>query len=435
MQPLADRIRPVTLDDFYGQQHLVGEQGIVRKNISRGFIPSFLLWGPPGVGKTTLAGIIAHLLDRPYYTLSAVDSGVKQLREIIEKADKSRVLDHGSPLLFIDEIHRFSKSQQDSLLNAVEKGKITLIGATTENPSFEVISPLLSRMQVYRMNPLSEKELTEIIDRALKTDPYLSKLKIRYVDYTSLIKFGGGDARRTLNLLEQVAHQANDGSNEVRFTEDIIRETARVNPMNYDKKGEQHYDMISAFIKSVRGGDPDAAIYWLARMLNGGEDPVFIARRLIILASEDIGLANPNALLLANNCFQAVHHIGMPEARIPLAQTTIYLATSPKSNSAYTAINKAMAKVKNSESHIVPLHLRNAPTKLMRDMDYGKEYKYPHNYPGHFTRQSYLPEEIKGTQFYQPQNNQAEKRIQEQLNKWWNHPNQSKKDGKTTREP
>ncbi len=432
MQPLADRVRPVTLDEFYGQKHLVGEDGIIRKNLSKGFIPSFLLWGPPGVGKTTLAGILAHQLDRPYYTLSAVDSGVKQLREIIEKADKSRILDSGSPLLFIDEIHRFSKSQQDSLLNAVEKGKITLVGATTENPSFEVISPLLSRMQVYRMNPLSISELTFIIDRAMKVDPYLSRLKVKSIDYKSFIKYGGGDARRTLNLLEQVAHQLKDNGEEGSFTEEIIRETARVNPMNYDKKGEQHYDLISAFIKSVRGGDPDASIYWMARILVGGEDPLFLARRMIILASEDIGLANPNALLLANNCFQAVHQIGMPEARIPLAQTAIYLATSPKSNSAYQAINKAMAEVKNSDSHIVPLHLRNAPTKLMQELDYGKDYKYPHDYQGNFIRQSYLPDDMKSSHFYQPQNNQAEKRVEEQLTRWWRHGNQSDKDEQTT---
>lgn len=425
MQPLADRVRPVTLEEFYGQEHLVGVHGIIRKNLAKGFIPSFLLWGPPGVGKTTLAGILAHQLQRPYYSLSAVDSGVKQLREIIEKADKSRILDSASPLLFIDEIHRFSKSQQDSLLNAVEKGKITLIAATTENPSFEVISPLLSRLQVYLMNPLSLSELKEIIDRAIKVDPFLSQLQIRNIDYESLIKYGGGDARRTLNLLEQVAHQHNDAGKEVSFTEKLIRDTAKVNPLNYDKKGEQHYDLISAFIKSVRGGDPDASIYWMARMLAGGEDPLFIARRLIILASEDIGLANPNALLLANSCFQAVHHIGMPEARIPLAETAIYLATSPKSNSAYLAINKAMDKVKNSDSHIVPLHLRNAPTRLMRDLNYGKEYKYPHDYEGNFTSQSYLPDDLQSIRFYQPQNNQAENKIQEHLNKWWHKENQS----------
>lgn len=425
MQPLADRIRPVTLDEFYGQRHLVGKDGIIRQNLNKGFIPSFLLWGPPGVGKTTLAVIIAHQMDRPYYTLSAVDSGVKQLREVIEKADKSRILDSASPILFIDEIHRFSKSQQDSLLNAVEKGKITLIGATTENPSFEVISPLLSRLQVYQMDPLTKKDLKGIIDRAIKKDVFLSQINIKSIDQESLISYGGGDARRTLNLLEQIAHQLKGEKNNISITKDIIRDTARVNPMNYDKKGEQHYDLISAFIKSVRGGDPDAAVYWMARMLVGGEDPLFLSRRMIILAAEDIGLANPNALLLANNCFQAVHQIGMPEARIPMAQTAIYLATSPKSNSAYKAINKAMTKVKNSESHVVPLHLRNSPTKLMRELDYGKEYKYPHDFRGNFTFQNYLPDEIKNTRFYEPQNNQAEKRIKEQLATWWNQDKQT----------
>lgn len=423
MRPLADRIRPNSLDGFYGQQHLVGESGIIRKNINQGYIPSFILWGPPGVGKTTLAGIIAQLMDRPFFTLSAVDSGVKQLREIIEKADKSRILDSGSPLLFIDEIHRFSKSQQDSLLNAVERGIITLIGATTENPSFEVIAPLLSRLQVYRMNSLSFNELKSIIDRALEEDVQLKNLDIKSLDYETLIKYGGGDARRTLNLLEQVIHQAGERS-ELNLTEEIIRETARVNPINYDKKGDQHYDFISAFIKSVRGGDPDAALYWMASILAGGEDPLYLARRMIILAAEDIGLANPNALLLANNCFQAVHHIGMPEARIPLAQTAIYLATSPKSNSAYLAIDKALEKVKISNAQVVPLHLRNAPTKLMREMGHGVGYKYPHDFEGNFTLQSYLPEDLKNVKFYTPQNNPAENKIREQLARWWKRSNQ-----------
>lgn len=418
MRPLADRIRPTTLEGFYGQKHLVGSSGIIRKNLNQGFIPSFILWGPPGVGKTTLAGILARLMDRPFFTLSAVDSGVKQLREVIEKADKSRILDSGAPLLFIDEIHRFSKSQQDSLLNAVEKGIITLIGATTENPSFEVISPLLSRLQVYRMNSLSVSELKSIIDRALLEDTILNQLSIGEIDYESLIKYGGGDARRTLNLLEQVIHQVDD-QDELHLSEEIIRETARINPINYDKKGDQHYDFISAFIKSVRGGDPDAAIYWMANILAGGEDPLFLARRMIILASEDIGLANPNALLLANNCFQAVHHIGMPEARIPLAQTAIYLATSPKSNSAYLAIDKALDKVKNSDGQVVPLHLRNAPTKLMREMGHGVGYKYPHDHEGNFTHQSYLPDEMKKVKFYHPQNNLAENKIRDQLARWW----------------
>ncbi len=424
MQPLADRIRPIILDEFYGQEHLVGPDGIIRKNLERNFIPSFILWGPPGVGKTTLAGILAEQMDRGFFSLSAVDSGVRQLREVIEKAEKSRILDAGSPLLFIDEIHRFSKSQQDSLLNAVERGIITLIGATTENPSFEVISPLLSRLQVYRMEHLSFEEMQHIVDRAIKKDPFLKSKNISSVDYDTLIEYGSGDARRTLNLLEQVAHQVQSNGDSVISTE-LIRQTARVNAMNYDKKGDQHYDFISAFIKSVRGGDPDAAIYWMARILAGGEDPLFLARRMIILASEDIGLANPNALLLANNCFQAVHQIGMPEARIPLAQTAIYLATSPKSNSAYLAINKAMDKVKNSDTHIVPLHLRNAPTRLSRNLGYGKEYKYPHDFEGHFTVQSYWPEGVEKTTLYIPQNNPAENKIRDQMEKWWNQSNES----------
>jgi len=418
MQPLADRIRPLSIDEFYGQEHLVGPEGVLRQNLKKSFIPSMLLWGPPGVGKTTLAGIIIRILDRPHFILSAVDSGVKQIREVIDQAEKSRILDTGSSLLFIDEIHRFSKSQQDALLKAVEKGTITLIGATTENPSFEVISPLLSRMQVYQMKPLSDEDLKNIIDRAIRQDPEYKNLNIKEIDYDALIHFGGGDARKTLNLLELVL-RGSDIDKEVIIDKSTIHEMARMNPLNYDKKGEEHYDLISAFIKSIRGGDPDATIYWMARMLAGGEDPLFICRRMIIAASEDIGLANPNALLLANNCFQAVHHIGMPEARIPMAQTAIYLATSPKSNSAYLAINKAMQEVKKSRVQPVPLHLRNAPTQFMKDLDHGKNYKYPHDFENNFINQPYLPDELKNMKFYHPQENQLEARLKERLNKWW----------------
>lgn len=418
MQPLPDRIRPLTIDDFFGQEHLVGEDGILRGNLKRSFIPSMLLWGPPGVGKTTLAGIIIRTLNRPHYSLSAVDSGVKQVREVISKAEKNRILDSGSPLLFIDEIHRFSKSQQDALLKAVEKGTVTLIGATTENPSFEVISPLLSRMQVYQMMPLSDEDLKKIIDRAIELDMEYKNLDIRKIDYESLIHFGGGDARRTLNLLELVLRRFSVGT-EVVIDEALVHEVARANPLNYDKKGDEHYDLVSAFIKSIRGGDPDAAVYWMARMLSGGEDPLFICRRMIIAAAEDIGLANPNALLMANTCFQSVHQIGMPEARIPMAQTAIYLATSPKSNSAYNAINKAMKEVNQSRALPVPLHLRNAPTPLMKELNHGKNYKYPHDFENNFINQPYLPEELKNVRFFQPQNNSQERRIKERLDSWW----------------
>lgn len=418
MQPLPDRIRPLTIDDFFGQEHLVGEDGILRGNLKRSFIPSMLLWGPPGVGKTTLAGIIIRTLNRPYYSLSAVDSGVKQVREVISKAEKNRILDSGSPLLFIDEIHRFSKSQQDALLKAVEKGTVTLIGATTENPSFEVISPLLSRMQVYQMMPLSDEDLKKIIDRAIELDMEYKNLDIRKIDYESLIHFGGGDARRTLNLLELVLRRFSVGT-EVVIDEALVHEVARANPLNYDKKGDEHYDLVSAFIKSIRGGDPDAAVYWMARMLSGGEDPLFICRRMIIAAAEDIGLANPNALLMANTCFQSVHQIGMPEARIPMAQTAIYLATSPKSNSAYNAINKAMKEVNQSRALPVPLHLRNAPTPLMKELNHGKNYKYPHDFENNFINQPYLPKELKNVRFFQPQNNSQERRIKERLDSWW----------------
>src|SRR5690625_80449 len=418
MQPLADRIRPLTIDEFFGQDHLVGDAGILRENLNRSFIPSMLLWGPPGVGKTTLAGIIIRTLNRPHYSLSAVDSGVKQVREVIAKAEKNRILDSGSPLLFIDEIHRFSKSQQDALLKAVEKGTVTLIGATTENPSFEVISPLLSRMQVYQMMPLSDEDLKNIIDRAIERDMEYKNLDIREIDYDSLIHFGGGDARKTLNLLELVLRRFSRDK-EVIIDESLIHEVARANPLNYDKKGDEHYDLISAFIKSIRGGDPDATLYWMARMLAGGEDPLFICRRMIIAASEDIGLANPNALLMANTCFQSVHQIGMPEARIPMAQTAIYLATSPKSNSAYNAINKAMKEVKQSRALPVTLHLRNAPTPLMKELNHGKNYKYPHDFENNFIKQPYLPEELMDVKFYHPQNNPQEARLKERLKKWW----------------
>ena len=400
LQPLAERLRPQSLDDYIGQKHLVGENGVFRKFIASGSVPSFILWGPPGVGKTTLAKIVATALDRPFYTLSAVTSGVKDVRDVIEKAKNQHLFNARPAFLFIDEIHRFNKSQQDSLLGAVEQGIVTLIGATTENPSFEVISPLLSRCQVYVLKPMTDDELQELLDRALHGDELLQSYNIEVRETEALFRFSGGDARKLLNILDIVIGAS--GMN-VIIDDKHVTECLQQNIALYDKGGEQHYDVISAFIKSVRGSDPNAAIYYLARMLAGGEEPRFIARRLVILASEDIGLANPNALLLANACFDAVHNIGMPEARIPLAETTIYLATSPKSNSAYAAINMALKMVEHdSTNRPVPLHLRNAPTKLMGEMGYGAEYKYAHDYAGNFVRQEFMPEGLSGKRLYTP---------------------------------
>ncbi len=418
LQPLAERLRPQSLDDYIGQKHLVGENGVFRKFITTGSVPSFILWGPPGVGKTTLAKIIANTLDRPFYTLSAVTSGVKEVREVIEKAKNQHLFTARPAFLFNDEIHRFNKSQQDSLLGAVEQGIVTLIGATTENPSFEVISPLLSRCQVYVLKPMEDGELQTLLNRALTTDAELQKRNIEVKETEALFRFSGGDARKLLNILDIVVG-ASDG--DIVISDDYITECLQQNIALYDKSGEQHYDVISAFIKSVRGSDPNAAIYYLARMLAGGEEPRFIARRLVILASEDVGLANPNALLLANACFDTVHKIGMPEARITLAETTIYLATSPKSNSAYAAINKALAMVNNDTTNRpVPLHLRNAPTKLMGDMGYGADYKYAHDYAGNFVRQEFLPESLSGTRFYTPnEQNAQEAKIAERMRVLW----------------
>ena len=416
--PLAERMRPKTLEDYIGQKHLVGEGAILRRMIDSGNISSIILWGPPGVGKTTLARIIANQLERPFYVLSAVSSGVKDVREAIEKARKARFFNSASPILFIDEIHRFSKSQQDSLLGAVEEGVVTLIGATTENPSFEVISPLLSRCQVYVLKSLEKEDLLELLEIVKKNDPVLKKREVALKEDDALIKYSGGDARKFLNIIELLANAAGD-SDVIEITNENVTANLQQNPAQYDKNGEMHYDIISAFIKSIRGSDPDAAVYWLARMVEGGEDPKFIARRLIISASEDIGLANPNALLLANNCFSAINTVGWPEARIILSQTTIYLATSPKSNSAYMAINNAQALVKKTGNLPVPLHLRNAPTKLMKDLDYGKKYKYAHDYPGNFVMQDYLPEEVKNSKLYSPQNNPAESKVKERMGKMW----------------
>ena len=418
LQPLAERLRPQSLDQYIGQKHLVGDNGVFRKFIATGSVPSFILWGPPGVGKTTLAKIIANTLDRPFYTLSAVTSGVKEVREVIEKAKNQHLFNARPAFLFIDEIHRFNKSQQDSLLGAVEQGVVTLIGATTENPSFEVISPLLSRCQVYVLKPMEDSELQTLLDRALSTDIELQKRNIEIKETEALFRFSGGDARKLLNILDIVVG-ATDGN--ITISDDYVTECLQQNIALYDKSGEQHYDVISAFIKSVRGSDPNAAIYYLARMLAGGEEPRFIARRLVILASEDVGLANPNALLLANACFDTVHKIGMPEARITLAETTIYLATSPKSNSAYAAINQALAMVNNDTTNRpVPLHLRNAPTKLMCDMGYGAEYKYAHDYAGNFVRQEFLPDSLSGTRFYTPnEQNAQEAKIAERMRALW----------------
>ncbi|MBQ7632026.1 MAG: replication-associated recombination protein A [Paludibacteraceae bacterium] len=403
MLPLAERMRPKTLNEYIGQKHLVGEGAILRQMIESGNIASFILWGPPGVGKTTLARIIAHQLQRPFYTLSAVTSGVKEVRDVIDKAKRNASLNSGlfapadsrSPILFIDEIHRFSKSQQDSLLGAVEEGTITLVGATTENPSFEVITPLLSRCQVYVLKSLDKEDLLELLHRALTQDEYLRSLHIEVKETESILRYSGGDARKLLNIIELVSN-----SGERIITNDTVTRQLQQNPVAYDKDGEMHYDIISAFIKSIRGSDPQAAIYWLARMIEGGEDPKFIARRLVISASEDIGLANPNAMLLANTCFDVVNKIGWPEARIPLAETTIYLATCKKDNSAYLAIDDAIAKVQATGNLPVPLHLRNAPTSLMKELGYADGYKYPHDFPGHWVAQQYLPDELVGTIFW-----------------------------------
>nr|WP_321355122.1 replication-associated recombination protein A [uncultured Draconibacterium sp.] len=416
-QPLAERLRPKNLDDYIGQEHLVGKGAVLRKLIDSGKITSLILWGPPGVGKTTLARIIANTLDRPFFTLSAINSGVKDIRDVIDRAKKQQFFSRPNPILFIDEIHRFSKSQQDSLLGAVEDGTITLIGATTENPSFEVISPLLSRCQVYILEHLDKAALLKIIKQAAKKDTVLKEKKITLREDAAILRYSGGDARKLLNVLELVT--LGEDSDNIVITDKKVTDKLQKNLSIYDKKGEMHYDIISAFIKSIRGGDPDAAVYWLARMLEGGEDIKFIARRLLILAAEDVGLANPNALLLAQNTFDAVHKIGPPESRIILSECTIYLATSPKSNSAYEAIDNAIALVKQTGDLPVPLHIRNAPTKLMKEIGYGKDYKYAHSYDGNFVEQDFLPKEIKNNRIYQPQNNAAELKILERLKKWW----------------
>lgn len=416
-QPLAERLRPANLDDYIGQEHLIGEGAVLRKMIESGKISSFLLWGPPGVGKTTLAKIIANTLHRPFYTLSAVNSGVKDVRDVIEKAQRTQFFNQPNPILFIDEIHRFSKSQQDSLLGAVEQGTVTLIGATTENPSFEVISPLLSRCQVYVLKSLEKDDLLKIVNLALTKDSYLKNRKIDIEEYEALLRFSGGDARKLLNVLELVINA--DDSEQVTITNEVVVDRLQNNMAMYDKNGELHYDIISAFIKSMRGSDPDGAVYWLARMIEGGEDVKFIARRMLILAAEDIGLANPNALLLAQSTFDAVHKIGNPEARIILSQCAIYLATSAKSNSAYMAIDEAIALVKETGDLPVPLHIRNAPTKLMKQLGYGKDYKYAHSYENNFVEQDFLPKQIRKKRFYTPQNNPLEIKILERLKSLW----------------
>ena len=424
-QPLAERLRPRTLDEYIGQKHLVGEGAVLRRMIESGRIASFILWGPPGVGKTTLAQIIAHRLETPFYTLSAVTSGVKDVRDVIEKAQKGRFFNEASPILFIDEIHRFSKSQQDSLLGAVERGIVTLIGATTENPSFEVIRPLLSRCQVYVLQPLEKDDLLELLHRAITTDIVLKERNIELKETGALLRYSGGDARKLLNILELVASpDLSEGGEsptvpDVVITDALVEATLQQNPLAYDKDGEMHYDIISAFIKSIRGSDPDGALYWMARMIEGGEDPQFIARRMVISASEDIGLANPNALLLANAAFDTVMKIGWPEARIALAECCVYLATSPKSNSAYLAIDDALANVRQTGNLPVPLHLRNAPTKLMKQLGYSDGYKYPHDYPGHFTQQQYLPDELQQQRFWHPQHSPAEQKLYERMVSYW----------------
>lgn len=419
--PLAERMRPKTLNDYVGQSHLVGEGAVLRNSLERGQIPSMILWGPPGVGKTTLAQIISENLDLPFYTLSAINSGVKEIREVIESAKRTLEFEKKQAILFIDEIHRFSKSQQDSLLGAVEKGIITLVGATTENPSFEVISALLSRCQVYVLQHLTEEDLLNLLKKALVKDEILKEYSIKIGEHEALLRLSGGDARKLLNIFELViqAIPKKDLESEFNITNDFVLKQVQQNMALYDKTGEQHYDIISAFIKSIRGSDPNAAVYWLARMIEGGEDPEFIARRLLILASEDIGNANPNALLLAQSCFQSVQVIGWPESRIILSQVVIYLASSPKSNASYEAINKAQALVRSTGDLSVPIHLRNAPTKLMKNLEYGKEYKYSHAFPGNFVDQEFMPDKLTGTQLYDPGENSAEIKLRERLKALW----------------
>ena len=418
MEPLAERLRPSTLDNYIGQKHLVGPDAVMRRMIESGRISSFILWGPPGTGKTTLAHIIAKKLEVSFYTLNAVSSGVKDVREVIENAQKNRLFMKGNPILFIDEIHRFNKSQQDSLLSAVERGIVTLIGATTENPSFEIIRPLLSRCQLYILKSLDKEDLLELLDRAIREDIYLKDKPITIRETDALLRFSGGDARKLLNTLELVV-EAESTAEEIIITNEVVTERLQQNPLAYDKDGEMHYDIVSAYIKSIRGSDPDGALYWLARMIQGGEDPSFIARRLVISASEDIGLANPNALLIANAAFDAVMKIGWPEGRIPLAEATVYLATSPKSNSAYMGINTALALVEQTGNLPVPLHLRNAPTKLMKELGYSEGYKYAHDYENHFVKQQFLPDELMGTQLWTPQPNAAEEKLKERMRYLW----------------
>lgn len=426
MEPLAERLRPRSLDEYIGQKHLVGEGAVLRNMITSKRISSFILWGPPGVGKTTLAQIIAHQLETPFYTLSAVTSGVKDVREVIQRAESNRFFNSISPILFIDEIHRFSKSQQDSLLGAVEKGTVTLIGATTENPSFEVIRPLLSRCQLYVLKPLEKEDLLELLHRAVNQDVEMKKHHIKLSETNALLRYSGGDARKLLNILELVV--TSEESVDIEITDEKVVSCLQQNPLAYDKDGEMHYDIISAFIKSIRGSDPDAALYWMARMIEGGEDPQFIARRLVISAAEDIGLANPNALLLANAAFDTVMKIGWPEGRIPLAECAVYLATSPKSNSAYLGIDAALAKVRESGNLPVPLHLRNAPTKLMAELGYSDGYKYPHDYPGHFTPQQYLPDALQSIRFWHAQHSPAEERLYQWMKTCWGDKDENKKE-------
>ncbi len=417
-QPLAERMRPKTLDDYIGQKHLVGEGAVLRRMIDSGRISSFILWGPPGVGKTTLAQIIANRLETPFYTLSAVTSGVKDVRDVIEKARSNRFFSQQSPILFIDEIHRFSKSQQDSLLGAVETGTVTLIGATTENPSFEVIRPLLSRCQLYVLKSLEKEDLLELLHHAVEKDVILREKHIELQETDAMLRYSGGDARKLLNILELVVEAEGDTA-DIVITDEKVMERLQQNPLAYDKDGEMHYDIISAFIKSIRGSDPDGALYWLARMVEGGEDPAFIARRLVISAAEDIGLANPNALLLANAAFDAVMKIGWPEGRIPLAEATVYLATSPKSNSAYEGIGTALSLVQQTGNLPVPLHLRNAPTKLMKQLGYGKDYKYAHAYKGNFVQQQFLPDDVKNQRIWHAQDNPAEAKLKDRMVQLW----------------